>query len=138
MSESGTAKRVGRSVLFALLGAALVMVLLIGIGEGQGAEGASGDVTSATNAWYPCTIENVAAYPERIHVMCVPEVTTGVSYLAAPTTDAAHAARLLSLLSTALVTGRPLQVLFDVEDTDHLPPGCAVGDCRLLLAASMD
>jgi hypothetical protein len=44
---------------------------------------------------------------------------------------------MLSLLSTALVAGQPLSVLYDPANTSDLPPACLAADCRLLIAAAM-
>jgi hypothetical protein len=143
MSETKSVKRIARTVVFAILGVGLVVVLLIGPGEGrppaaQRPGDSSGPVEPAAQGWASCTIENVAVYPQRVHVKCVPPVPTNIYYLAVPTTNAAHSARMLSVLSTALVAGRPLDVLYDPDNTSNLPPGCLVGDCRLLVGASMD
>ena len=48
-----------------------------------------------------------------------------------------HIASAIMTVTTAKVAGRTLDILYDPADTSHLPPGCAVADCRLLLAALM-
>jgi hypothetical protein len=86
--------------------------------------------------WTTCTPLNVAAYGSRIHVKCV-EIVGGIQYFAASTANAANAARLLSLLNTAHVTGRQLDILYEPSDTSGTAIGCAESDCRLLLAAAI-
>ena len=86
--------------------------------------------------WITCVPDNVAAYTTRIHVKCTSSVG-GIWYYAADINNPAHAARILSVLTTAKVAGRTLEILYDPADTSHLPPGCAVANCRLLLAALM-
>jgi hypothetical protein len=135
MSESGSVRRVGRTVGFGILGAVLVLLLLTAIGDGRAP---AAQVGAADSTLAECTVERVATYPERIHVRCTNEVEpgTGIVYLAASTRDAAHAARLLSVLSTALVAGRSLDVLYD-PSTESRPPGCYEHNCRLLVAVEM-
>jgi hypothetical protein len=86
--------------------------------------------------WVGCTPDSVASYNTRIHVRCTASVG-GISYWAVSTENPAHAARMLSVLSTAKVGGRTLSLLYDPADTSNLPPGCLVSDCRLLLAAAI-
>jgi hypothetical protein len=133
MSESKSIQRVGRTVGFGILGAALILVLLTVTGDGQ-VDAAS------TQVWWPCDTQRVAAYPDRIHVRCANEIGSDddlhINYVAAPTQDAAHAARLLSIMTTALVTGEDLWVLYD-SNPDKVPRGCLVADCRLLVAVEL-
>ncbi len=85
--------------------------------------------------WTTCTPTDVAVYASRIHVRCV-EVVGGIRYFAASTSNAAHAARVLSLLSTAHAAGRTLNILYEPSDTSGASIGCQTNDCRLLLAAA--
>jgi hypothetical protein len=66
---------------------------------------------SPTAEWTLCTPENVAVYTSRLHVRCV-ESVGGITYFALSTANAAHAARILSLLSTAHAAGRTLSTAF--------------------------
>jgi hypothetical protein len=86
--------------------------------------------------WTTCTPLNVTAYGSRIHVKCV-EIVGGIQYFAASTANAANAARLLSVLNTAHVAGRQLDILYEPSDTSGTAIGCAESDCRLLLAAAI-
>ena len=86
--------------------------------------------------WTVCTPVNVAAYGSRIHVKCA-EIVGGIQYFAASTANAANAARLLSVLNTAHVAGRQLDILYEPSDTSGVAIGCAENDCRILLAAAI-
>ncbi|MGE5601656.1 MAG: hypothetical protein ACM30E_01315 [Nitrososphaerales archaeon] len=87
--------------------------------------------------WYTCSIANVATYIARIHVRCTVAAPGGILYFAYPTRDTANAARFLSLLSTAAVAGKQVQILYDPADTSGGGYGCAVGDCRALRAVAL-
>lgn len=86
--------------------------------------------------WYRCTPANVASYTTRIHVKCT-VATGGIQYFAYPTRDTANASRFLSLLSTAAVAGRQVDVLYDPADTSGAAYGCGVGDCRPILGVAL-
>ena len=81
-----------------------------------------------------CVPEEVGTYANYIYVRCAAAVG-GITTFAAPTTDATHASRLLSLLSTAQVAGRALRLTYDPADTTGPNFGCAAKDCRLLIGA---
>jgi len=94
-------------------------------------------VASAVNAAPAntnCTPEEVGVFGNRVVVRCAAAVG-GILYFALPTTDAPHAARILSLLSTAHVAGRTLMLTYEPTDTSGPSFGCAANDCRLLLGA---
>ncbi|MCZ7572790.1 MAG: hypothetical protein M5U01_29900 [Ardenticatenaceae bacterium] len=92
---------------------------------------------SPDSTWTTCTPARVGVFTTRIHIKCAAAVG-GIWYFAVATTDDAHAARVLSLLNTALVTGRSLVILYNPSDTTGGPPiGCAANDCRLLLALEL-
>ena len=88
----------------------------------------------AASANTGCTPEEVAVFANRIHVRCAAAVG-GVSFFAVPTVDAPHAARMLSLLSTAHVAGRTLNLTYETDANAGSSFGCAQNDCRLLLGA---
>jgi hypothetical protein len=76
----------------------------------------------------------VMTYAARIHVRCAASVG-GIRYFALSTSDAANAARVLSVLTTAQVAGRTLTILYDPADISGAQIGCLVADCRLIQAA---
>jgi hypothetical protein len=92
--------------------------------------------TSPNAEWSKCTPLNVAVFSSRVHVKCV-EIVGGIQYFAASTANAANAARLLSLLNTAHVSGRQLDILYEPSDTSGAAIGCAASDCRLILGAGI-
>ncbi len=94
---------------------------------------------AAPNAatWVTCTPNNVAAYSNRIHVLCN-ESYSGIHYFAYPTTNAAAAARYLSLLTSAKVAGHTLRILYDPADTSGPAYGCAASDCRPIQAVALN
>jgi hypothetical protein len=81
-----------------------------------------------------CVSEQVGAFSDRVFVRCAASAG-GITTFAAPTSDAAHAARILSILSTAHVAGRTLQLTYEPRDTTGPSFGCPQKDCRLLLGA---
>lgn len=111
--------------LLALLTITILNVLLIA------------NLVQATNTWETCTISDIAAYTSRIHVRCA-ESHNGVVFFAYPVSkDAAAAARFLSILSAARISGNQLQILYDpADDTSGVSYGCKAEDCRPFSALS--
>lgn len=83
----------------------------------------------AEPTWIDCTPVQVVTYAGRIHVKCAAAVG-GITFFAAPTTDASHAARILSIISTAQVAGRTMVILYDPDDISGEAYGCLIHDCR--------
>lgn len=92
-----------------------VPVVVIGTGE-----------TSTT-----CTPSNLAVYDTRVHVKCV-ESVGGIQWFAISTADSAKAARVLSIINSAMVTGRPLFINYNPTDTSGDSFGCQASDCRII------
>lgn len=107
--------------------------LAIAIGLVSAAFVGAGNVAAAS-ATTGCTAEEVAVFANRIYVRCAAAVG-GVSIFALPTTDAPHAARMLSLLSTAHVAGRAMTLIYETDAGAGGNFGCPPTDCRLLLGA---
>jgi hypothetical protein len=82
-----------------------------------------------------CTPSQVVVFAEapRLHVRCS-ESFGGIVYFATPTTDAAQASRILSVIESALIAGRPLVIKYDPSDTSGAGIGCQTNDCRLIRA----
>ena len=80
-----------------------------------------------------CTPDQVIVFTTapRLHVHCTASVG-GVSYFALSTTDQAQAARVLSVINTALVAGRTLTIRYDPNDLSGSSIGCQNNDCRLI------
>ena len=92
--------------------------------------------TTEALTWVNCTPTRVASYTSRIHVRCASAVA-GILYFAQSTANANDVARSLSLASTALVTGRDLNILYDPDDTSGTTLGCGATDCRLFTAIEL-
>ena len=86
----------------------------------------------AAQTFISCTPVQVMTFPERVHVRCAAAVG-GISFFAVSTKDAAYAARVLSVISTAQVAGRTLTILYDPADLSGAAIGCQNTDCRLIL-----
>ena len=88
--------------------------------------------------WANCTPNNVAVFTDRVHVIRCSSDVNGIWYFAYPTADDAEATRVLSLLTSAQVTGRLLQILYDPADTTSGPPiSCNANDCRVITAVAL-
>jgi hypothetical protein len=89
---------------------------------------------AATEVFTSCNPVGIRTYNDRVHVRCA-ESVAGIEFFAASTSDPAHTARVLSVITTAQVAGRTLDILYDPADdpSDELP-GCLSHDCRILRA----
>ena len=114
-------KRIGKGLYLILLGMFLSASLL-----------PSGEA-NAEPTWITCTPVNIVAYDIRVHVKCAAAVA-GIQFFAAPTTDPANVARILSVISTAQVSGRTLFILYDPDDLIGDSYGCLTNDCRTIIA----
>lgn len=98
--------------------------------------GAAAPLTAAP-AFHTCKSVDVSTYPERIHVRCDQAASGGIAFFAIPTANSAHAARVLSVLLIAHVTGKDIEVEFDTADTSGVSFGCQAHDCRRLLSVGI-
>ena len=92
--------------------------------------GASGTAFAANHS---CTVNYVGAAGNRVHVRCTAAKADGsaqVFWFAVANTDSTLANRLLSLGTTAIVSGRPLSIDFTAGDTSGASFGCQSNDCR--------
>ncbi|MCC7353372.1 MAG: hypothetical protein IT330_06395 [Anaerolineae bacterium] len=87
--------------------------------------------------WYRCTPANVASYVTRIHVKCTVAASGGIQYFAYPTRETANASRFLSILTTAAVAGKQVDILYDPADTSGASYGCGVSDCRPITGVAL-
>ncbi|MCP4690285.1 MAG: hypothetical protein GY859_19690 [Desulfobacterales bacterium] len=105
-------------------GATRCLILLTGVVVLlMGADALAADTT--------CTPSNLAIYDTRVHVKCV-ESVGGIQWFATSTADSAKAARVLSVINTAMVTGRALFIYYDPEDVSGASFGCQASDCRII------
>ena len=93
---------------------------------------------ASLEASFYCNVNNVAAFDNRIHVRCTISSGEGVLYYAHPTgsSNGYTASRMLAVAQTAYALGKPLYVYY-VSSSSSNPPGCNIGDCRLLTGVSM-
>jgi hypothetical protein len=148
MSKSKHVKQIAIYLVLILLGMLISTTLLSSRATGprNETEVAKQPLASARQAyarptgpdaevWTMCTPLDVAAFSNRIHVRCA-ESVGGIYFFAASTANPAHAARVLSILSTAHAAGRTIDILYDPDDTSGTSIGCQANDCRLISAAS--
>lgn len=83
--------------------------------------------------WITCVPVAVANFDNRVHVRCAAPVGN-IHFFAAPTSNYAYAARVLSTLSAAQVAGRTLDILYDPDDISGESFGCGALDCRRIIA----
>jgi len=117
-------KKTGRSYLI-ILGILPAMLLNAGIVF-------TPPSAHADPEWTWCTPRSVMTGEHRLHVRCE-ESVGGISFFAASTEDPALAARYLSSLSTAMVAGKTVQILYDPADLSGAAFGCQTNDCRVML-----
>lgn len=87
--------------------------------------------------WYRCTPANVASFTTRIHVKCTVAASGGIQYFAYPARETANASRFLSLLTTAAVAGKQVDILYDPADTSGASYGCGTSDCRPIVGVAL-
>lgn len=112
--------------------------LLAGTDGAQAQAGINPVSPAGTEASFACTINNVAAFDDRIHLRCTSSPGDGIWYFAHPTGSFSGytASRLLAVAQTAYALGKPVWVYY-VSSSSSNPPGCNTGDCRLLTGVSM-
>jgi hypothetical protein len=105
----------------------LVIGLLTAIGALYTAEAAeAGELRS--------TLKEIAVFGNRVHCLCTTSKKDGsedVKFLAVSTADAKLADRMLTVATTALISGRKFIGGFNDGDTSGTTFGCAAG-CRKL------
>jgi hypothetical protein len=95
------------------------------------------DANAATTDVFVCTPVTVASFASRVAVYCNPP-DGALSFFAVCThPDLAWAARALSLMTTAKVAGKNLNIYFDPADTSGASCGCQTGDCRAITAVEV-
>jgi hypothetical protein len=133
------------SRLAVLGGLAVVLaVALLAVSLHQSAQAAQpAEPAEPQGTWFSCAagnIQSVAAFAIRVHMACKTAYSdsgTSITYWAYPTSDSAGASRILSLFTTAQVTGKTLLVYFTPGDTSGSAWGCGASDCRRITAAEI-
>ena len=90
-------------------------------------------VAYSAGTWTSCSPVEIMTHSDRVHVKCATSVGGGIRYFAVSTTNTTLAARVLSVISTARVSGNTLTILYESLASSN-PSGCATTDCRLLYA----
>lgn len=83
----------------------------------------------AADLVHTCTPLEISTFENRIHVLCM-ESAGSIRFFAASTANPANAARMLSTLTAAQLSGRALFVTYDPDDTSGEAFGCHASDCR--------
>jgi hypothetical protein len=95
-----------------------------------------GSLAAAANAaTFVCTPTKVAVLNNRMHAECSAAGTDGAStiyYWSVPTSDTAFANRFLSVVSSAIISGRQVEMVFNPGDTSGSTFGCDGSNCRRL------
>lgn len=123
----GDLLRYGKRPAFRRLAGIFAAALIVGV---------TGPALAAP-VFYTCKSIGVAVYAERIHVQCDKPASGGYSYFALSTTNSAHAARILSVLTAAHLAGRSIVVEYDPSDTSGTAFGCLAHDCRRLMSVGL-
>jgi len=97
---------------------------------------ASSPAAPSAATFITCTPNQVMNFKGRVHVHCSTSFS-GISYFALSTADPSNAARVLSVASAALVSGRQVTILYDPADLSGAAIGCLNVDCRLIIAIGM-
>ena len=93
--------------------------------------------SEANAAVHQCISRGVAVFSNRIHVECTVPANSRIRFFALGTSDSAHTARILTVLTMAHVHGKPLAIEYNPNDTSGAAIGCQTSDCRLILSATM-
>jgi hypothetical protein len=90
---------------------------------------------AAQAAEFRSTLTEVVVYKDRIHCRCATTTKDGsndIRFFAVSTADAKLADRMLTVATTALVSGRRFIAGFTNSDTTGTNFGCNASDCRKL------
>jgi hypothetical protein len=107
-------------------------------GSGTAGTAATAAATAESSATARCIPAEIAVYTQspRVHVKCT-SPTQGILYFAIGTQDAQNAQRVLTVLTTAITTGRALSIIYDPSDTSGQEIGCLPSNCRMIVAVSI-
>jgi len=103
---------------------------------------ASGLVAATTDAgaatvWSDCVPVLTGTFANRTHVKCAASVSGGIIWFAVDSSKTDYANRFMSMVNTALVSGKTLTVNYDPADTSGAAFGCGASDCRKALGINM-
>lgn len=85
----------------------------------------------AATYWYSCTPVRVDVTTTRVGVVCQQKHGGSIDrFNVDPSTHGAFSDRFLSVANGALLAGRELKILTDMNVTTGLPSGCGSSNCR--------
>lgn len=129
-------RRLLQSGALLILGLVLGSLLLAGVRsqgalaqEEPAAQPPAPAAADAAHLVHTCTPLEISTFEDRVHVLCV-ESAGSIRFFAASTANPANAARMLSTLTAAQLSGRALLVTYDPDDTSGEDFGCHTSDCR--------
>jgi hypothetical protein len=121
-------------------------VLAVAVSHFVPTQAAASQSPEAGDYWYQCDSPNhIGLFTNRIHIFCTTTtpisgapVLTGIYWFTFPTSpDSAAASRFLSLLQTSVITGKPVWLLLDPNDTSGSSFGCGASNCRRIYGMEM-
>jgi hypothetical protein len=78
---------------------------------------------------FTCNPDFVGELINRVHVHCTSPAAGTIYWFATPTSDAKRAARVYSLMLTAIAAGKNVRIYYD-STADGTAFGCSYSDCR--------
>jgi hypothetical protein len=128
----------------------IILLAAVALSRNVNTQAASQASSDAPNAlyWYTCNGPNnhIGLFTDRVHIYCdsttpvagAPALSASIHWFTVPTSpDSAAASRFMSLLQTSVITGKPVWVELDPNDTSGSSYGCAAGDCRRIYGMEM-
>ncbi len=92
---------------------------------------------NAAPVWSDCVPVLTGTFANRIHVKCAAPVSGGIVWFAVDASKVDYANRFMSMVNTALVSGKTLTVNYDPADTGGAAFGCQAKDCRRAYGINM-
>lgn len=99
--------------------------------------GCASSGASAATVWSDCVPVLTGTFANRTHVKCASAVSGGIVWFAVDSSKVDYANRFMSMVNTALVSGKTLTLNYDPADTSGASFGCAANDCRKALGINM-
>ena len=91
----------------------------------------------AATVWSDCVPVLTGTFANRTHVKCASAVSGGIEWFAVDSTKVDYANRFMSMVNTALVSGKTLTINYDPADKSGAAFGCGANDCRKALGINM-
>lgn len=88
----------------------------------------------APNAVFTCAVTESGVFYNRVHVRCSNTPGGGIYWFAVSNSDSGLASRYLSLFTTAVATGKSINIFYDPA-ASGAAWGCNLSDCRPISGA---